>query len=190
MNNIDVEDVKKINDYFDIIDKRIIAPIKETDIKKSCTATLVLLFASIDSLGKLTCHDKDYESSSRRFKFFLKRIGKDYEKNTDVLWHMRNSLVHNGVNLESYMSATSEGDFGYEHLSTRGPNGFLYINTTKFFSDFCKAKRKLLEEIYTDKELFKRAANRLEKLSEDPQDYSEDEIFRPTPPAPLGFIHL
>jgi hypothetical protein len=190
MSDIDIEDVEKVNDYFCIIDKRIVDPIKKTDIKKSCTATLVLLFAAIDSLGKLSCQDQDYESSSRRFKSFLKRIGRDYENISDALWQMRNSLVHNGVNLESYMSATSEGDFGYEHLKTRGPDGFIYINTTTFFSDFCKAKRTLTEEIYTDKELFKLAANRLEWLPEDPQEYTEEEIFRPTPPASIGFIHL
>lgn len=185
-----IEEFDKINTYFVIIDKRIITPIKETDIKKSCTATLVLLFAAVDSLGKLTCPEKDYESSRRRFKFFLKRMGRDYEKNSDALWRMRNSLVHNAVNLESYMFATSKGDFRYEHLSTRGPNGFIYINTTTFFCDFCKAIRELMEQIYNDMELLKRAANRLERLSEAPQDYSEDQIVGPTPPAPVGFIHL
>ena len=53
MSNIDADDVEMVNAWFYIINERIITPIKETDIKKSCTATLVLLFAAIDGLGKL-----------------------------------------------------------------------------------------------------------------------------------------
>ena len=85
MSNIDANEVEKIDAYFDIIDKRIIVPIKERGIEKSCTATLVLLFAAIDGLGKLTCQDEDYKTPNKRFKSFLKRIGKEYDKKSDVL---------------------------------------------------------------------------------------------------------
>jgi hypothetical protein len=190
MSKINTETIEKVDEYFKVIDDRIIDPIQNTDVKKSCTATLALLFAAIDGLGKLTCQDKDYEIPNKRFKSFLKIIGKNYKENSETLWDIRNGLVHNGVNLESYMFATSVSDFAFEHLSTRGPNGFLYIDTTKFFYDFCKAKRQLREEISKNKELLKRASNRLEWLSEEPREYSEDEIPRPSPPPAVGFIHL
>lgn len=194
MSNMSADETEKVDAYFKIIDERIIAPIQNTDVKKSCTATLALLFAAIDGLGTLTCQDKYYNnkkgSNKKRFESFLKRIGNKYVKNSNTVWKIRCGLVHSGVNLESYMFATSESDFGFEHLSTRGPNGFLYIDTTKFFSDFCQAKRELREEISKNEELLKLSANRLEWLSEDPQEYSEDEILRPSPPPSVEFIHL
>ena len=100
MINIDSDEAKKVDAWFDIIKKRIITPIKETDIKKSCTATLVLLCAAIDGLGKLSCQNMDYEQANKRFKSFLRRMGENYEKNADTLWNIRCGLVHNGVNLE------------------------------------------------------------------------------------------
>jgi len=190
MSNMNADETEKVNAYFKIIDERIIAPIQNTDVRKSCTATLALLFSAIDGLGTLTCQDDDFKYSNTRFKSFLKLMGKKYKKYSDKLWGIRNGLVHNGVNLESYMFATSESDFVFEHLSTRGPNGFLYIDTTRFFSEFCEAKRKLRKEISQNKELLKRAANRLEWLSEEAQEDSEDETPRPSSPPPVGFIHL
>lgn len=41
-----------------------------------------------------------------------------------------------------------------------------------------------------DTELLKRAADRLEWLSEEPPDDAEGEVARPTPPPSVGFIHL
>lgn len=141
MSGIDADETQKVDAWFDIIDKRIINPIKTTDIKKSCTATLALLFAAIDGLGKLSCDDKHYTKVGERFKSFLRRMGEDYEQNAEKLYKIRNGIVHNGVNLASYMSAVSESVFEFEHLRTRVPYGFLYIDTTQLLSDFCKASR-------------------------------------------------
>lgn len=191
MSNANVDDIEKIDEYFKVIDDRIISTIQNTDVKKSCTATLALLFAAIDGLGQLSCKDEDYEKAGKRFKVFLKRMGQNYEGKSDIIWKIRNSLIHNGVNLESYMYATSEGDFAFEHLSTPGPNGFLYIDTTQFFSDFCQAKRQLREEINKSDEILKRAANRLDWLEADEKEYQEsNNIARPSPPPPVEFIHM
>ena len=112
MSNVSTEAIEKIDAYFKVIDERIVAPIQNTDVKKSCTATLALLFAAIDGLGTLTCPNKDKNAGAGvRFKSFLRRIGKKYENNSNTLWKIRCGLVHSGVNLESYMFATSESDF-------------------------------------------------------------------------------
>jgi hypothetical protein len=47
------QDKDKIDEYLHVIDERILAPIQKTEVRYYCTATLLLLFAAIDGLGKL-----------------------------------------------------------------------------------------------------------------------------------------
>jgi hypothetical protein len=53
MSNLLTQDQDKIDEYLRVIQERILAPVKRTEIQSSCTATLLLLFAAIDGLGKL-----------------------------------------------------------------------------------------------------------------------------------------
>ncbi len=44
----------KIDEYFSLIQDRIVSPIENTEVRQSCTATLLLLFAAIDA-GSRDC---------------------------------------------------------------------------------------------------------------------------------------
>jgi len=63
-------DQTKIDAYLNIIEERILAPIQKTEIQKYCTATLLILFAAIDGLGKLL-HPEDTAGSGERSRAFL-----------------------------------------------------------------------------------------------------------------------
>ena len=48
----------KVNNFISLLKERTINRIDDTDIKESCTATLLLIFAAVDSLSKITCNDR------------------------------------------------------------------------------------------------------------------------------------
>ena len=53
---------KKFKNFINLLEKRTINSIDNLDIKESCTATLLLLFAAVDSLSKITCSNSEYDS--------------------------------------------------------------------------------------------------------------------------------
>ena len=70
----------RFNDFVNLLKKRTIDPIANTAIKDSCTATLLLLFAAVDSLSKITCTDSEYcsykkkKGNRERFIGFLDKV--------------------------------------------------------------------------------------------------------------------
>jgi len=52
MSNVNTDDIEKIDEYFKVIDERIIAPIQNTDVKKSCTANRALTAVADVVLGE------------------------------------------------------------------------------------------------------------------------------------------
>ncbi len=176
------DDEKKTEAYFKVITDHIVRPIAETDVKCSCVATLLMLFAAIDGLGKLV-HLCDKASVRERIKAFLSRMGSEYAEKADKLYDLRNSLMHNALNTVSHMAAIYvRGD---HHLKTISPFGLIYLNTSRFFEDFRKAGEKLKEEISGDRSLHSRAASRLEWVKDDPQEHW---LETATPPGPVQFI--
>ena len=127
------QDQAKVEEYLRIIRERIMAPIQNTEIQNSCTATLLLLFAAIDGLGKLIHHDDD-AGVTRRIKEFLNYMGGDYKIRKKELSRLRNSLVHNAINVESYLSQTETASG--QHLKKIGAAGFIYVNTMIMYKDF------------------------------------------------------
>ena len=81
----------KVDEYLSILQERILAPIKNTEIRHYCTATLLLLFAGIDGLGKLLDPD-DEASPSQRIRGFLNYMGGDYAIHKKELLALRHSL--------------------------------------------------------------------------------------------------
>jgi hypothetical protein len=180
------EEHDKVNQYLNVIKTRIMEPIRESDISRYCTATLLLLFAGIDGLGKLI-HNNDKAGSNERIRVFLDLMGENYGKCKEELLDLRNSLVHNAINIASFMSSLSESEMGSEqHLSQIGSVDFIYINTTAMFNDFVRAFERLSEEIKKDEEKMKRAAARLEWRKYDYQDQYPGP--QPTPPPAVYFI--
>jgi hypothetical protein len=181
------EDQDKIDGYLDIIQERILAPIRKTEIRCYCTATLLLLFAAIDGLGKLL--DLDAKAgSNKRIRGFLDYMGGDYKVHKKELLKLRNSLVHNAINVESFLSQIEIGDD--QHLKKVGAAGLIYVNTTVMYRDFAKAFKRFRAEIQSDPVVMKRVADRLEWREDNPLDgLDSPDIATPSPPPPVQFIY-
>lgn len=161
------EERTKIAEYFDVIQSRILEPIQNSDIGRYCTATLLLLFAAIDGLGKLI-HDDDRAGSNERIRVFLDYMGDNYRVHKQDLLNLRHSLVHNAINVASFMSQTEMGSD--QHLTPIGTAGFIYVNTTAMYQDFIRAFKRLREKFENDGEKMSRAAQRLEWREDDSED--------------------
>jgi len=179
------EDQDKIDAYFEIIQERILAPIQNTEIRHYCTATLLLLFAVIDGLGKLLVPNDT--GSSKRILGFLTYMGGDYDAYKGELLKLRQSVVHNAINVESFLSHTEIG--GDQHLKKTGAAGFIYVNTMDMYEDFVGAFKRFRSEIHRDPVMMKRAANRLEWREDNTLDNPDiSNIATPSPPPPVQFI--
>jgi hypothetical protein len=181
------QDQGKIDEYLDIIQERILAPIQNTGMRRYCTATLLLLFAAIDGLGKLLDPD-DEAGSNRRIRGFLVYMGGSYAACKDELLKLRHSLVHNAINVESFLSNAEIGE--EQHLRRVGPAGFVYVNTSVMYADFVDAFRQFRADIQHDPVMLKRAANRLEWREESfLDDLGIQDVATPSPPPPIQFIY-
>lgn len=173
-------DMSKINQYFDLLEKRLIYPIEDMNIVESCTATLLLLFAAIDSLSKISCCCSDYQLYKEkkgwrnRFKGFLKLMGSNYETYAKCLCDLRNDLVHTGMNVKILMSKNpgTKGD----HLQKK--KGYLYLNTRQFMEDFNAKKEEIKKSIISKDEYYNNATARLSDINL--VHYEDDEVY-PTP---------
>ena len=173
---------EKLEEYFNVIEQRILGPIQKSEISHYCTATLLLLFAAIDGLGKLI-HDKDKAGSNEGIRAFLDYMGGDYSIRKKELLDLRNSLVHNAINVASFMSQTEKGS--EYHLRTINSVGFIYVNTTTMHQDFNHAFQRIRKKFEVDKALLSRAAKRLEWRED---DYDDTLNILATPPPPVQFI--
>src|SRR5665647_464116 len=119
---------KKVADFFDLLHDRAIRPIESSDIKESCTASLLLMFAVIDSLSKITCTSEEYVQFMKgtgnkvRFKNFLGNVmGDHYGYYKDQLYNLRNDIVHTAINTKVILSKDLNGyhleAVSYTHLT-------------------------------------------------------------------------
>lgn len=187
------EDQDKIDEYLHVIEKRILAPIRKTEVQQSCTATLLLLFAAIDGLGILL-HVESKARPGKRILGFLDYMGGDYRVHKKELLGLRNSLVHNAINVESFLSKTEMG--ADQHLTKMGADDFIHVNTMVMYKDFVDVLTKFRAEIKQDPAMMKRAADRLEwRETADRVEWCETnlsdylDVASPTLPPPVRFIH-
>lgn len=181
------QDQAKVDEFLRVIQERILAPIQKTEIRSYCTATLLLLFAAIDGLGKLL-HPNNQANVTQRISKFLDYMGGDYAVNTKELLKLRHSLVHNAINVESYLSKTETTSD--QHLCKIGAAGFIYVNTMVMYNDFLVAFKRFSAEVQDDPVLMKQAADRLDWREDDPLDELEIAgVATPTPPPPVEFIY-
>ena len=175
---------EKINKFISLLKERTINPIDNTDIKESCTATLLLIFAAIDSLGKITCDDKDYKplknknwkGNNKRFTDFLENVmGNEYLKFKDAIYDLRNDIVHTGINTKVIFSKSQHDN---KHLQK--VNGYLWINTRQFLDDFKKAIEQINIDIKNKGRYFKNAMNRLKEFNIIELDEQQD-MATPSP---------
>ena len=175
-------DTEKVHEYFEAIDEYVVKVIHNTCLKHSCIATLLLIFAAVDGLGNLT-HADSSAKPGERFKFFIAKFGRIYERKKEKLWALRNSLTHNALNVEVFLSRTELGED--HHLREVEVPGEIYINTNVFYRDFCKTLNAEIHRIENDELAMNQAAERLEWYYDD-RGYSLDIPF--TPPPPVKFI--
>jgi hypothetical protein len=187
MSNHASKDQEKIDAYLEIIQERILAPIETTEIRNYCTVTLLLLFAAIDGLGKLQNTDAKARSN-KRIRGFLGYMGGDYDVHKRELLRLRHSLVHNAINVESFLSQTEIGSD--QHLKKVGAAGFINVNTNVMYEDFVNAFNQFRAETRSDLEVMKRAADRLEWREDIAlDDLNIGDAVAPSPPPPVEFIY-
>jgi hypothetical protein len=158
---------KKIADFLGLLEKRTIDPIDaDIKIKESCTATLLLIFAVIDSLSKITCTDAEYTQfrhktgNKVRFTNFLENLmGHSYAQLKDRLYDLRNDIVHTGINAKVILSKDKHA----HHLEE--VNGDLWINTSQFLDDLKETVKQIRQNIEAQGTYFRNAANRLREFS-------------------------
>jgi hypothetical protein len=180
---VSTEQPSKVDAYLDVIEKHVIVPIRSTNLSESCIATLLLVFASIDGLGRLT-HPKIRAKVEERFELFLiTYFGGLYAKHAKQIYDLRCELVHNALNVSSFMSKTWMGEI--HHLTRTSPQGYLFVSSSTLFADFCTAIEMLKGKMLTDAALRAQAEQRLKWVVDDPSSY-----WRPfsTPPGPVEFV--
>lgn len=181
------KDRKNVEEYLGIIEERIVKPIRETDIAQYCTATLLLLFPAMDALGKLIHPTKDKPSHRECIKEFCRYMGNEYLECESLLYDLRNALVHNAINVASFMRSVEEEGHEHKHLDVLYEEGdFLVVNTSVMFKDFCEAIGRLREEIVRDEELLKRMARRLVRGNPSLEHYAKTHA---TPPPMIEFLY-
>ena len=187
------EDQEKIDEYLRVIQERILAPIQKTEVRRYSTATLLLLFAAIDGLGKLLHHNNS-AGPNQRILGFLEYMGSGYGVHKKELLRLRNSLVHNAINVASFLSHTEMSHD--QHLKKMGADGFIHVNTMTMYEDFVSALERFHTNIKDDVVMMKSAADRLEwRGTADRLEGMEDNpsahlnTATPTPPPPVQFIN-
>jgi hypothetical protein len=176
------EDEKKVEAYFDIIENHVINFIQSSCLNESCITTLLLIFASVDSLGKLI-HPNPDAKSGERFKYIISKFGTLYDQRKDKIWALRNSLAHNALNVAVFLSRTQIGE--EHHLEDVSAPGKIYINTKLFFKDFLNFYNSEKARILSDASNLTQAASRL-AWHHDDGIYALN--YPTTPPPPVMFI--
>ena len=174
-------DSEKVKAYFDEIDDHVIRVIKDKSVSNSCFATLFLVFAAADGLGKLT-HPYPNAGAGERFRFFVSKLGKKYEDRKEKLWALRNDLFHNGLNVNVFLSMTEIGQ--EHHLEDVDAPGKIYVNTSLLFGDFRRVFNSEKQRIMNDTSALSQASERLEWCSDVEQSFD----YPTTPPPPIEFV--
>ena len=180
----DTQNRSKVGEYLDLVETRVLKPLACEAVRRSCSATLLLAFAAVDALGKLV-HPDNQASPGVRFKAFLSFMGPEYEERFEELWKLRNALVHNAINVESYLSSTELK--GWAHLKRIGGSKLIYVNTGLVSSDLVAAFDRLTVLLRTDEVTARRAADRLEWV-EDTQEGTGGEVL-PTQLPQVQFVY-
>ena len=177
---------EKFNKFINLLIKRTINPIDSWNIKQSCTATLLLLFATIDSLSKITCSNSEYDLYKKnkgnkvRFTGFLDKVmGNNYAVFKDAIYDLRNDIVHTGINTKVILSKSQDYE---KHL--KSVDGYLWINTNHFLDDVKKAIEQIKNDVDIRGQFYENAKDRIRDFNIIEVD---EEYDTPSPsPGPDG----
>ena len=176
-----MSDAEKVNAYLNAVEEYVINPIQKSPVGEHCVASLLLIFAGIDGLARLT--DSDPKAKvGKRFQRFIGTLGADYDDKKTELYELRNALAHNALNAGTFIS---QAPLGAEHnLREVGGPGGLYVNTRVFCDDFVAAFRRLKERFASEPAFLASAAQRLEVYN---NAYVNNVMFPTTKPPPSYF---
>jgi hypothetical protein len=177
------QEAAKIDKYLGLVETRILRALSVEAVQESCSTVLLLAFATIDALGKLTHPDADARPGVR-FKYFLALLGPAYKSRSAQLWKLRNALVHNAINVESFLSSVDIE--GWAHLQTLGGTGLIYINTSQFTADLKAAFQRIKARLVSNGQAARLAAARLKWIDNTPRAIGSAPI--PTPPSQVDFV--
>ena len=175
--------ISKVGEYLDLVEVRVLRALSSEAVQGSCSITLLLVFATIDALGKLT-HPRAKAGAGERFRYFLDFMGEEYKQRSKELWKLRNALVHNVINVESYLSSTELE--GWVHLQPIRGGRFIYVNSRLASRNLMAAFGRVKTLLATDRNAWRQAEERLEWVENTLQAMSSDPS--PTPPPPVQFI--
>lgn len=176
-------DEEKVREYLWVIEERIVRPLQKSDLLDYCTATLLLVFAGMDGLARLV-QESEKAGVRARITGFLPYMGERYGECKKELYELRCSLVHEAINVASYLSQT---EWGEENHLRKGAADFIYVNSRVMAEDFIKAFEQVSQEILSDEKKLARAAYRLEFRDVELPDSNYRE-FPTTEPPPIKFI--
>jgi hypothetical protein len=182
-NSAERENKSKVDQYLALVETRVLKALSSDAVQQSCSTTLLLAFSTVDALGKLI-HPRAKAGVGERFRYFLDFMGTGYGERAEELWKLRNALVHNVINVESYLSSTDIE--GWAHLQTVGGSGLIYVNTGLLSSDLKNAFGRVKLLLAIDNGAAQRAAKRLQWVDNMPQGVRGEPI--PTPPPQIQFV--
>ena len=170
----------KFNKFVTFLRNRTTNSIDNSKIKESCTATLLLLFAAVDSLSKITCCNSEYDlykknqgGNRARFTGFLDKVmGDDYAVFKDDIYNLRNDIVHTGINTKVILSKSQDHE---KHLKL--VDEYLWINTNRFLDDVKKAIEQIKNDIDIRGQFYQNAKDRI-------RDFDLIEIDEEPSPSP------
>jgi hypothetical protein len=180
----DTDNRSPVDEYLNVVETRVLTALSSEAVQQSCSTTLLLIFAAFDALGKLT-HPEASAGPGLRFRHFLSFVGKDYEARSKELWKLRNALIHNVINVESYLSSTELE--GWAHLQMIGGSGLIYVNSRQASRDLVEAFSRVKTMIATSEDAAQRAGSRLVWVENTGHPLDDGPV--PTPPPPVQFVH-
>ncbi len=162
---------QKIDYFLALLRSRTIDKIRVTDIMYSCTASLLLIFAAIDCMSKITCNKEEYEvyvkhetGAGARFKGFLKKVmGGNYAKDAvcSQLYKLRCDIVHTGIGRGVTLS---RHDDALKHLQE--VDGDFWVHTPTLLSDLEAAIEQISADFDAKGAYYKNALARLVDFAE------------------------
>ena len=173
----------KFAQYVASIEEHVIEPLqKRSGVGESCFASLMLIFACCDGLGRLL-HEDEAARPGTRFMSFMRWLGPAYEERQRRLWDLRNELDHNALNVGAFVSKAELSET--YHLRECGITETILVNTPLLLQDFRTALARVIDAVSEDERLAEQVESRLEERIVDESDFREV----PTTPAPL-FAHV
>lgn len=168
---------QKVSTYLEYIEGYVLKPVGESPVGEHCIASLLLMFAAVDGLGRLTAVER--EGVEERFTRFISKLGTEYAAKAKVLYELRNSLVHNAINAGAFIAQTQEGR--NLHLQSTHAAGGLYLNTREFHKDLTAAVAAVRQRFLTNSEAVEVAGRQLIEYAVKPPT---DTLKYPTTPPP------